>query len=59
MKAEKITLSITIEALSSDCFYAMLTQVIEQIDQEFLAGKLVAADGDTMVWNTTRTQVEF
>ena len=59
MKAEKITLSITLEALSPDCFYGMLCQLTDQIEQGSVSGKLVADDGDTIEWATTRKLVEF
>lgn len=59
MKADKFVLKITIEALSSDCFYAQVCTVNAQIQNENFSGKLVAADGDTIEWTTEKIPVEF
>ena len=59
MKARKIILDINLQALSSDCFCSMLYQLIEQIKEEQMSGRLVASDGDTIEWFTKVIPVEF
>lgn len=59
MKANKVTVTIKIESLSIDVLRSLLAKVIEQVDEEYENGKLVADDGDTVEWNTERKEVEF
>ena len=59
MKADRVTLVITVEGLSVDVVPGLVTQCIKQIQEGFEHGKLVADDGDTVVWETQRDLVEF
>ena len=59
MKADKVTVVITMEALSIDCLAGLLSQVIEQVRCENESGELIASDGDLINWKTTRKLVEF
>ena len=59
MKANKVTVTITMEALSIDCLRGLLAEVADQVGNEFESGKLVANDGDVIRWKTERTAVEF
>ena len=59
MKANKVTVTIKVESLSIDVLRSLLAKVIEQVDEEYENGKLVADDGDTVEWNTERKEVEF
>jgi tRNA U34 2-thiouridine synthase MnmA/TrmU len=59
MKAEKVTVIITIEALSIDVAPSLLQKVIEEISAEYENGEVVANDGDTVKWGTKRKPVEF
>ena len=59
MKANKVTVKITVEALSIECLHTLLAKVIEQVREEYENGKLTADDGDTVEWETTREAVEF
>jgi len=59
MKAEKVTVTITVEALSIDCLKGLLSCVVEQVQNEAESGHLAMADGDVVHWETTRTPVDF
>lgn len=59
MKANKVTLTVTIEVLSIDAAPAQLYEVASRIRDEFVSGQLVAADGDTATWKTETEPVEF
>ncbi len=59
MKANKVTVTITMEALSIDCLPHMLGKAVEQIENEFENGELIADDGDVVTWKTERKSVEF
>ena len=59
MKANKVTVTITMEALSIDCLRGLLSEVADQVGKEFESGDLVADDGDVIRWKTERTAVEF
>ncbi len=59
MKANKVTVTITMEALSIDCLRGLLSEVADQVGKEFESGELVADDGDVIRWKTERTAVEF
>ena len=59
MEAQKVTVTITIEALSIDTLSALLMEVKQRVDDEFENGKLVASDGDTIEWKVERKDVEF
>lgn len=59
MKANKVTVTIKIESLSIDVLRSLLAKVVEQVEEEYENGKLVADDGDMVEWNTERKEVEF
>lgn len=59
MKADKFTVSITVEVLSLDVVSSMLLKVIQEIKNEHIDGRLSAEDGDAVQWTTLRTPVEF
>ncbi len=59
MKADKVTVTITVEALSIDCLAGLVGKACQQVADEFENGELTASDGDVVRWNTTRTSVEF
>lgn len=59
MMANKVTVTITLEALSIDVLSGMLSKVVENISNEFESGELRAQDGDVIYWATERTTVEF
>lgn len=59
MKANKVTLTITVEVLSIDAAPSLLSKIIGEIDNEFINGHLVADDGDTVTWTTQFEQVSF
>jgi ABC-type phosphate transport system ATPase subunit len=59
MKAEKITLTITAEALSADTFPSLLNRLADQVANEFLEGSLTAEDGDVITWSISKVQVYF
>ena len=52
VKANKITLTVTVEALSIDSTPTMLHRVADQIKTECIAGTLTMDDGDTVSWHT-------
>jgi len=59
MKADKVAVKITVEALSIDCLWSLLAQAAEQVKCGNENGNLRADDGDTITWKTERTAVEF
>lgn len=59
MKAEKVTVTISVEALSIDSLRGLLSNVIEQVDRESETGLLRMSDGDEVSWSTKREAVEF
>ena len=60
MKANKVTVTITIECLHIDAVRSIVSNVLERIhDDDKHAGRLVSDDGDTVKWETTLTPVEF
>ena len=59
MKANKVTVTIKIEALSIDVLRGTLARVIQQVDEEVENGRLEMDDGDTVEWSTERKPVEF
>ena len=48
MKASKVTVTITVEALSIDCLRGLLSEAADRVGNEFENGELVASDGDVM-----------
>lgn len=59
MKATKINLTVQIEVLSIDSIPGLLSELILEIGSEKIHGKLVADDGDSIIWNTNKHQVNF
>ena len=59
MKAQKVTVEITMESLSIDTLGAMLAEVAARVEREAESGKLVMADGDRITWLTRREEVQF
>jgi hypothetical protein len=52
MDAQKITVTVTVTALSIDTVPHMLTEAAQNIQREFINGKVGASDGDTVEWST-------
>ena len=59
MKANKVTVTITMKALSIDVLPAMVSRVLVQVDSEIENGELSLSDGDFIKWETKREKVEF
>ena len=60
MKANKVTVTITIEALHIDCVAALAADAVRQIDDHANHnGELIADDGDSVKWQTKAEAVEF
>ena len=59
MKAEKVTVTIVIEALHIDSVGGLVNEAVIRINSEFENGKQVASDGDSVDWKTERISVEF
>lgn len=59
MKAEKVTLTIKMEALSLDAARGLVFKAIDQVEKEFPNGELQADDGDFVSWNVEREPIEF
>lgn len=59
MKAQKVVVVIKMEALSIDCLNSLVTQAIQNINNQYENGELSADDGDMITWSTQRTDVEF
>lgn len=59
MRANKVTVTITVEALSIDAVAGLVAQAVEQIDREMTIGQLEADDGDTVEWLTEFAPVTF
>lgn len=59
MRANKVTVTIVVEALSIDCIGGLVAQAVEQVEREMTYGELVADDGDTVRWETKTEPVRF
>jgi hypothetical protein len=59
MKANKVTVRFTIEALSIDVTASLVSEALIQVDAGYENGKLVADDGDQIEWETRREEVTF
>lgn len=59
MKANKVRVTIIVEALSIDAVPGLISQAVEQIEREMTSGNLAADDGDVVDWGTVITPVEF
>lgn len=59
MKANKITVTITVEVLDINTVPAMVGHAVENIESEYVNGVLTATDGDQVKWETKSEKVEF
>jgi len=59
MKANKVTVAIKIEALDIAVTQGLVSQAVCQIEAGYEEGKLMADDGDTVEWKTSREPVSF
>ena len=59
MKAEKVILTIKMEALSLDVAKGLVFKALDQVEKEFPNGELQADDGDSISWKVDREPVEF
>lgn len=60
MKAQKVIITIKIEALSIDTLGSLLSDVVENVrTNEAESGFLQMVDGDQVEWKTERQDVEF
>lgn len=59
MKANKVTVTITVELLSIDALGGIIWKAIDHIGNEHEEGKLIANDGDMVTWETKREEVQF
>lgn len=59
MKANKFTVSITVECLSMDSVPALIENVIRQIRDEKVSGSFDYSDGDLVSWDIFSEPVEF
>jgi len=59
MKANKVTLVVTVECLHKDGLGGLLSDVMMHLEAEDEAGTLVKEDGDSVSWETKTTPVEF
>jgi len=56
MKANKVTVTIKVEVLSTDTVLSFVQQMLCQYDREFHNGSLTADDGDTVAWSTKQEE---
>jgi len=59
MRANKITFTVTIECLHKDCIPNLLCKVLENLEQEYQEGDLIAEDGDSVTWSIDQEEVNF
>lgn len=60
MKAVKVTTTVVIETLTTDCVAPLLLDAYHAYKNgEVLDGKLVMSDGDTVQWNTKLDNVSI
>jgi len=59
MKAQKVTITITVEVLAVEAATGLVNQALQRIDAEYEHGLLMANDGDTVRWETVRESIEF
>ncbi len=52
MKTNKITVTVTIEVLSTDCVPHLIALAQDNYVKELHNGTLIADDGDTVSWET-------
>ena len=59
MKANKITMKITVEVLSIDSIPALLSSLEKYLYAEIQNGKMVMSDGDAVKWTTSTKKVKI
>jgi hypothetical protein len=59
MKANKVVVTITVEALSIDCVPSLIRKAAEQIEDEVTSGQLNHDDGDMVDWSTVLQPVSL
>jgi len=59
MKANKITLEITIEVLDADSIHSLLRKVDEQLRDEVTSGEASYRDGDSVTWDMITVPIDF
>lgn len=59
MKANKVTLKITVECLHTDCLPSLVEEARDQISKENFTGSLTKSDGDKISWEISQTEVDF
>ena len=59
MKANKIILRVTVEALSVGSLRGLLGKLWAEFEEGTTSGHLVANGGDTVEWGIERIPVEF
>ena len=59
MKANKVTLVVTVECLHKDGLGGLLSDVVMRLEAEDRTGRLEKEDGDSVSWETKTTPVEF
>ncbi len=59
MQAKKISVCVTVEALSIDSVPALLVEVAEHLGDESVNGTINKADGDMVTWNKSEVDVIF
>lgn len=59
MKTNKVTVTITVEVLSTDCVPSMLQKAAQQYGENYHNGSLIADDGDTVTWDTKTKNVQI
>ena len=59
MKANKHTLTITIETLTGEAATVLLLQTVQAIKDGSVAGEIAQEDGDNSVWTNECENVKF
>jgi hypothetical protein len=59
MKANKVTVTITVEVLDIDSAPASIHDCARAIHDQNPHGELTSVDGDTVKWETKTEEVEF
>jgi hypothetical protein len=59
MKANKVTVTIIVEVLSTDSVPTLISKVADNYYAEFHSGQVTASDGDSVSWITEQKRVEF
>jgi len=59
MKSQKITVTVVAEALAVEAIPALLLDVADQLQRERESGSHNMSDGDKVVWDISKEDVEF